>query len=184
MALVLLREKFGDDAWETTRDNALSIVGRSRGGMSFFFQPREGVDARDGDGRTMLHRVVRGMLLGQGNADKSHPNYVRQLLLRGADVDAIDGEGVTALHVAAGMVHLEVVEVLILGGADVDSRDADGSSPLHRVLRARGIGRWELVELLRVHGADFMATDAAGVTVMELMDSARALRSSARLRGL
>lgn len=180
--LVLLREKFGDVVWETSRKSASPIVGRLRGGMSFFLRPRESVDARDSAGRTILHRVVRGMMLGEGGADMSHSECVRQLLIRGADVNVIDEDGVTALHVAAGMIDVTVVEMLLLGGADVDLTDADGCSSLHRALRAPENARWEVVDLLRVHGADFGVTDAAGVTVRELMDAPRALRSSARHR--
>lgn len=156
------------------------MISRSRGGVRFFFKPKVSIDVLDSDGHTLLHRVVRGLLLGQGDADTSYPEFVRELLLCGTDVDAVDADGSTALHVAAGMAHVEVVELLLLGGAMVDVRDADGCAPLHRALRSRRNGMWDVVELLRVHGADFAVADTAGVTARELMEVPRESRSSAR----
>ena len=67
---------------------------------------------------------------------------VRALLQNGANVDARDGDGYTALHWAAGNGHLETVRDLLGDGASVDARDGDGYTALHW---AAGYGHLEIV---------------------------------------
>jgi ankyrin repeat protein len=75
---------------------------------------------------------------------------VRTLIARGADVNAANDEGATALMWAAS--DLEVARLLIDAGADVNARSADGRSPL---LIAAGIrGAAPVVRLLLDKGAD------------------------------
>jgi len=57
---------------------------------------------------------------------------VRSLVKRGADVNAAQGDGMTALHWAAAEGSLELAEVLIYAGARVDALTRLGSyTPLH-----------------------------------------------------
>ena len=53
----------------------------------------------------------------------------RQMLECGAEVDALDGRGRSALHRAAGAGELEMVELLLGFGAGV-AHDAEGNSLL------------------------------------------------------
>lgn len=185
VALGLFREMFGKLAWERARKEALQIA--ELRGVQYLLPRGTSINARDGLGRTLLHRAVSDLILGgEGMADNdgtvSHPEVVRTLLIRGANVDSFDRDGATALHVAAGLAHVEIVELLLLGGAGVDVRDADGCSPAHRALRGHGLGKWDVVELLRLHGADFGVVDSTGVSARSLMEGPRELRSSARRR--
>ncbi len=51
---------------------------------------------------------------------------VERLLDAGADVNARDGSGFTALHLAAHNHRTEVAEVLLQRGADLDAHSAHG----------------------------------------------------------
>ena len=48
---------------------------------------------------------------------------VKNLLARGADVNATDSEGTTALHVAVKFRHVKIVEALVIAGADLTDND-------------------------------------------------------------
>ena len=53
------------------------------------------------------------------------------LLLRGADTDAKDNAGQTALHIATSMDNEQTVDMLVdEGGANIDARDNAGRTPL------------------------------------------------------
>ncbi len=88
---------------------------------------------------------------------------VRELIRRGADVDAVRGDGMTALHFAAERGHAEVARALIDAGAAVGAGTRIGRyAPLH--LAARG-GHGTIVARLLEAGADpNAATTNTGVT--------------------
>lgn len=78
---------------------------------------------------------------------------VVELFAGGADPDAADIQGFTALHFACQQGDVESARVLLDGGATVDSVDAFGNTPLWTaVFNSRGRG--DLIELLRTRGAD------------------------------
>src|SRR5690606_33805 len=58
------------------------------------------------------------------------PESVQELLDRGADVNAVDGLGRTALHVAASAGHPGIVQQLLDAGADIDKVTPARSSAL------------------------------------------------------
>jgi acyl-CoA-binding protein/Tfp pilus assembly protein PilF len=78
------------------------------------------VDHSDGERRTPLIWA----------ADRNHPDMCKALLERGADVNAQDDEGQTALHYAAMCGHIEIVRVL-LGAKNIDRGlcDNEGQAP-------------------------------------------------------
>jgi ankyrin repeat protein len=76
---------------------------------------------------------------------------VRDLLDRGADVDARDCHGQTALMLAAHAGHREVVKALIAHRADLNTTAKYGLSALMLALVA---GHAEVVRLLADAGAD------------------------------
>jgi uncharacterized protein len=78
---------------------------------------------------------------------------VSALLTQGADPNAPERLGFTALHFAAQEGALAAAEILLAAGAQVDAVNSYGSTPLWTaVFNSRGRG--ELIQLLRRHGAD------------------------------
>lgn len=81
---------------------------------------------------------------------------VRELLAEGADPNAADGNGDTALSLAAQFGRAEVVALLLKSGASVDAADAKGVTPL---MKAARFGREETVDELLRGGADVSRKD-------------------------
>ncbi|MBN2446205.1 MAG: ankyrin repeat domain-containing protein, partial [Phycisphaerae bacterium] len=127
-------------------------------------------------------------------AEQGKGEVVEVLLEKGADIDALDEKGRTALQAAAAAGQDEVVRLLLAKGATVDIFAAsllgmaervgellkenpdlvaaarlDGRTPLHV---AAASGREKIVELLLVNGADVNAIDAEGKTPLHLAASA------------
>ncbi len=85
---------------------------------------------------------------------------VRTLLRRGADVNAAQGDGMTALHWSAERGDAEMARLLIYAGANLESVTRLASyTPLH--LASRG-GRGPVVEALVLAGADPAAPTRTG----------------------
>src|SRR5580704_566718 len=73
---------------------------------------------------------------------------------RGVDVNAIDGTGQTALHIAAGQASARIVAALVQRGAKLMLKDKQGRTPLDVALGVGGRGgqpvvRAEIAEVLR-----------------------------------
>ena len=94
-------------------------------------------------------------------ARKGDVRKVRELLDRGANVNARDEYGWTPLHLAAYRGYAEVARLLLDRGANVDARDDVGDTPLHW---AAHDGHLDVVELLLEHGADVNARAKDGAT--------------------
>ena len=135
--------------------------------MQLVLGTRVPVDGRDRGGRTALHRA----------ADAGHPNVVRLLVAKGAEVNTEDKYGWTPLHVAArgraeavrpevrsqqasywsrvrfvpSEQHLRVVMVLLENGAETQARTKGGRTALDL---AAECGHMEVVTLLLDRGAE------------------------------
>jgi uncharacterized protein len=82
-------------------------------------------------------------------------------LVEGADVNARDCDGDTALMLAAERGHIEMVKVLLTNGADVDAENLNGETAL---MRAAENDRAATVKILLAHHADGDAGDIARCT--------------------
>ena len=143
--------------------------------------------ARSPDGQTAL-----GMALAAGRSDLSHwlewrgwslpgrplqaadlpaaaiagdLEAVRRLLELGLPVDAVDGQGCTALLRAAGGGHLEIVRRLLDVGADRQLSARTGATPLSAAISMRHA---PVVELLLQVGTDSNQALPGGVTPLML----------------
>ena len=108
------------------------------------------VTTRDPYGMTPLHWAVAA----------AHEDMVQFLLGKGANVDAVNGEGFTSLHLAAKSGNKPIAEVLIVAGADVNAtNNVQHVSPLNR---AAHNGKLEVVKLLVEKGADIDSVQSNG----------------------
>ena len=83
-------------------------------------------------------------------AEEGYTEIVEMLLTKGADVNARDEGGWTALKRAAGQGHTEIVEMLLAKGADVNAKDEDGGTAL---IEAAQKGHTKIFSLLKQAGA-------------------------------
>ena len=95
--------------------------------------------------------------------EKGHTTKLRTLLTRGADVNARDRHGFSALMKAALYGHTGIVEMLMERGADLNASDENGWTPL---MSAASGGNPDIVELLLRKGADVNAKDRFGNTAL------------------
>ena len=95
----------------------------------------------------------------RGDADE-----VRELLRTGADVNAAQGDGMTALHWAAENGQKELADVLVFAGANLEAATRlGGFTPLMVASRAGHAG---IVRLLADAGANLEATTETGETAL------------------
>ena len=89
-----------------------------------------------------------------------------RLLSYGADVHSRDGDGSTALHIAALGSYVDIAEILLSRGADVNARDEQLRTPLFLCAsQAHGAER-DLAKLLLSQGADKHAKDSNRETAL------------------
>uniref|UniRef100_A0A182P1J7 Uncharacterized protein n=1 Tax=Anopheles epiroticus TaxID=199890 RepID=A0A182P1J7_9DIPT len=81
-------------------------------------------------------------------------HFVKELLARGADVQAQDLDNWTALHFAAKAGHVGIVELLLDNGAELEHRDMGGWTAL---MWGSYKGHTSVVALLLQRGADVQA---------------------------
>ncbi|EGG19929.1 hypothetical protein DFA_07037 [Cavenderia fasciculata] len=100
------------------------------------------VDQDDQDGMTCLHL-----------ASQNHHNQVVKLLLKYvSDINVINNQGQTALHLAmnmdrdiCGAENLELIQLLVINGADVSMLDGFGNTPVYYASRN---GRIQIIQWL------------------------------------
>jgi serine/threonine-protein phosphatase 6 regulatory ankyrin repeat subunit B len=90
----------------------------------------DGVVRMLADDPRLLSAQVGSVNLLMTAASKGHVGLAKLLLGRGAEVDARNDIGYTALHFAARWGHEDVVETLISSGADISRRDVNGWTAL------------------------------------------------------
>ncbi|MBM3299937.1 MAG: ankyrin repeat domain-containing protein [Deltaproteobacteria bacterium] len=90
---------------------------------------------------------------------------VKEFLKQGADINARDRDGQTALMAAALSGRADLVRELLAHGADVDARSGFGSTPL---MAASYFGFLEVAQVLLARGADANAHNDLGQTPLSL----------------
>lgn len=111
-----------------------------------------------------LTPLMRTILQAMPDSQDALDRAVR-LLEHGADPDARDASGWTALMYAVWRRHFAMAVVLLDRGADPDARDRNGLTAL---MRLRLSDRPDFVDLLLARGADPAATDGLGRTAAHL----------------
>ena len=113
------------------------------------------LELRDQRGRTAVLAVVGG---SYGNENLNHVQCLRVLAEAGANINARDDNGGTALHFAS---EPEVVEELLRLGAKVNARNENGETPVFTAWNAKA------VQLLIQHGADLTIRNRRGETIFD-----------------
>jgi len=96
-------------------------------------------------------------------AERGDVRALRQLLAAGADLEARDERGRTALLAATHANAVAAARLLIEAGADVNARDAINDTPY---LYAGARGHLEILELTLSHGADLRSVNRFGGTAL------------------
>ena len=112
-----------------------------------FHKQGSSLEARDDKGQTVLFHAVKG---------KQHA-VIEWLTGKGrANVQAVDKQGLTALHVAAQACDVKSAEILLKHKADVNALSSHNLTPLHCIPHSEGA---RLLILLHEKGADINAFD-------------------------
>ena len=102
-----------------------------------------------------LHAALRGNI-----------KAAEQLLRTGADPNARNEDGKTALNLACYYGYAAIAQLMLQHGADVNADDKNGWTPLHE---ACWLGYPNTVRLLLEHGADPDARNDEGETPLDVM---------------
>ena len=122
------------------------------------------LDRRDQAGNSPLHLA----------AVHCNPNAVNFLLRNGAEIQAVNSMGRSALHVACTKytsAACEVVQLLLAAGSSVDQTDTKGQTPLLVQCSVFSLMREisaEIVQLLLKFGARIDVTDQSNQTALHL----------------
>ncbi len=96
-------------------------------------------------------------------AEQNDAALVARLLAEGAEIDARDDSGATALLVACHVNAVDAARVLIEAGADVNAKDNIDDSPY---LYAGARGHLEILKMTLAHGADLKSVNRYGGTAL------------------
>ena len=111
----------------------------------------------DQDGNSPLHLAVTEQVIG----------IVKFLVNESSDnINAVNGRGKTALHLAALLKKTEIVSILINAGANCLIQDDSGSTPLHEICRCKYPNFLEAMLVMRKlgKGTDFNIVNNFGET--------------------
>ena len=111
------------------------------------------------------------------NAIRSNdPTLLDRSLSQGADLEARNDSGETALHIAVSAHQPDMINTLLAKGANIEALDDYNRTPLYRAVNLaiesaalKKEAAYQVVEALLDKGADKNAKRDSGDTVMEMM---------------
>jgi len=143
-------EKGHSAIWYAAREGWLEMVNY----LAALSSPKLSEKAIQKLGDGLLYRqrkedsLTNNFILSAGQGDVE---AVRNAILAGVDINAIDTRGVNALHFATLHNQLNIVKFLIEAGANVNAKDGNGNTALSRAKKAKN---QEIVQLLLQVGAN------------------------------
>jgi ankyrin repeat protein len=132
-------------------------------------QSGNGLNERDADGNTALHRLSTGFY------DGNKVDSMVSLIASGANVNATNNLGQTPLHMASEKITMwdnndppinNPFQFLIYKKADVNARDNEGRTPMDVVAASDSSFKSEAMALLIKAGAKSNETDKKGLTAV------------------
>lgn len=130
-------------------------------GIELLLRYRAKVNVPTEDGRTALHTALRARIA----FDQNILQVAKLLLEKGADINAVDNEGMSPFQMATGpdlsQATVDIISMLIAHGANVNSQNNYGSTALHEVEDSV-----EWADLLLDHGVTIDARDGKGRTAL------------------
>ena len=163
---------------ESTNDKGetplcLAVIGGHVSTISTLLSHNAQIEARTKKGLTPL-------LCARENVSTSRINVMRILLSAGANLDARDENGDTALHQAVSLSRPDWVEFLLSFNPNLELQNNTGETPLLRAVDFSPLSYaekiLETVQLLLNAGADAKATDEKGQTAVLIAIKAIALK--------
>ena len=163
---------------ESTNDKGetplcLAVIGGHVSAVSTLLSHNAQIEARTKKGLTPL-------LCARDNVSTSRINVMHTLLSAGANLDAKDENGDTALHQAVSLSRPDWVEFLLSFNPNLELQNKLGESPLLRAVDFSPLSYaekiLETVQLLLDAGADTKATDEKGQTAVLIAIKAIALK--------
>jgi len=130
---------------KTTVTPLMSVIWSNISLAEHYISKGAKIDCKDIDGQTALH----------DSAKRNRVESVKLLVKNGADINAIDNEGNTPLHIAAGgyflrLDPLEAVQYLIENGADINKLNNDRQTALDLAIIR---GNAKVINFLQKSGA-------------------------------
>ena len=85
------------------------------------------------------------------------------------DINEVDDNGATPLHIAAARGHLDVIKILLNFKANINQQDLDGNTAAHYAAANHSSSGIEVVEILEKAGADVNKENNYGETASQII---------------
>ncbi|OHF03615.1 hypothetical protein CORC01_00934 [Colletotrichum orchidophilum] len=154
-----------------------------QGAITKFLERGALLEARDFEGRTLLHEVIKSEQGGRASFGPAEPGPSRFefLVSLGLDIDGTDYQGNTLLHELCWRINtdyntndtISMLKMLLNLGLDVNRPNNRGRTPLHRLCTktdsGRGVDKEESsIDLVISHMKDINVRDKEGIAPLHL----------------
>lgn len=149
---------------------ASAAFGHHADAVEFLLRLGARADARDTEGGTALHSMCWQGEYQDEDVNRACERIIRALVAAGVPIDAVDEDGQTPMHEAAGgdWGNPTAIRTLLDLGAKVDPEDHDANTPLMVAARS---GEVACIKLLCEAGADPRKKNGEGLTALDEAES-------------